>query len=166
MAMPEHAAQCTFIGTATALLRVGGFTLLTDPNFLHRGQRAYLGYGLWSKRRSEPALAVDELPPLDAVVLSHLHGDHFDRVARRGLDRSVPILSTPQAARRLRVGPSPAPKGSPPGRRSRGGEGSRSCMSPRSRPGTGPAAYTGSSRRRWAASWTWSRPADGGCGST
>jgi L-ascorbate metabolism protein UlaG (beta-lactamase superfamily) len=42
-----------------------------------------------------------QLPALDAVVLSHLHGDHFDRVARRGLDRRVPVFSTPQAARRL-----------------------------------------------------------------
>ena len=40
----------TFIGTATTVLRLGSFTLLTDPNFLHRGQRAYLGKGLWSKR--------------------------------------------------------------------------------------------------------------------
>jgi hypothetical protein len=36
----------TFIGTATTLLRLGPFTLLTDPNFLHRGQHAKLGYGL------------------------------------------------------------------------------------------------------------------------
>ncbi len=77
----------TFIGTATAVLRLGGFTLLTDPNFLHRGQRAYLGYGLTSKRLTEPALQPDELPPLDAVLLSHLHGDHFDRIARRGCPR-------------------------------------------------------------------------------
>ena len=33
----------TFIGTATTVLRIGSSTLLTDPNFLHRGQRAYLG---------------------------------------------------------------------------------------------------------------------------
>jgi len=91
----------TFIGTATTLIRLGGFTLLTDPNFLHRGQRAYLGKGLWSKRLTEPAMQPSQLPPLDAVVLSHLHGDHFDRVARRGLDRRVPVFSTPQAARRL-----------------------------------------------------------------
>src|SRR3954464_1918800 len=91
----------TFIGNATTLISGGGVTLLTDPNFLHRGQHAYLSYGLVSKRLFEPALGIDELPPLDAVVLSHLHGDHFDRVARRGLARDVPLLTTPAAARRL-----------------------------------------------------------------
>ncbi|HSP39074.1 MAG TPA: MBL fold metallo-hydrolase [Frankiaceae bacterium] len=92
-----------FIGTATTVLRLGGFTLLTDPNFLHRGERAYLGRGLFSKRLTEPALGIDELPPLDAVLLSHLHGDHFDRRARNGLDKELPIVSTRHAARRLRL---------------------------------------------------------------
>ena len=36
------------IGTATTLLSYGGITILTDPNFLHRGQKAYLGKGMWS----------------------------------------------------------------------------------------------------------------------
>jgi L-ascorbate metabolism protein UlaG (beta-lactamase superfamily) len=92
----------TFVGTATTVLRLGSFTLLTDPNFLHQGQRAYLGKGLWSRRLTEPALQPAQLPALDAVVLSHLHGDHFDRVARAELGRSQPVLTTPQAARRLR----------------------------------------------------------------
>jgi L-ascorbate metabolism protein UlaG (beta-lactamase superfamily) len=91
----------TFVGNATTVLRLGAFTVLTDPNFLRRGQRAYLGKGLWSRRLQDPAFRLDELPPLDAVVLSHLHGDHFDRVARRGLTRDVPLLTTPAAARRL-----------------------------------------------------------------
>jgi L-ascorbate metabolism protein UlaG (beta-lactamase superfamily) len=91
----------TFVGTATTLIRLGGFTLLTDPNFLHRGQRAYLGKGLWSKRLTEPAMQPADLPPLDAVVLSHLHGDHFDRVARAGLARDQPIVTTTKAAPRL-----------------------------------------------------------------
>ena len=91
----------TFGGTATTLLRLGPFTLLTDPNFLHRGQRVYLGKGLWSKRLTEPAITPDTLPELDAVVLSHLHGDHFDRIARRELDRSLPVFTTPAAARTL-----------------------------------------------------------------
>jgi L-ascorbate metabolism protein UlaG (beta-lactamase superfamily) len=91
----------TFVGTATTILRLGSFTVLTDPNFLHRGQRAYLGKGLWSRRLTEPSLQPDTLPPLDLILLSHLHGDHFDRVARAELDRSAPVLTTPAAARRL-----------------------------------------------------------------
>jgi L-ascorbate metabolism protein UlaG (beta-lactamase superfamily) len=91
----------TFVGNATTVLRLGAFTVLTDPNFIRRGERAYLGKGLWSRRLRDPALGIDQLPPLDAVVLSHLHGDHFDRVARRGLARDVPLLTTPAAARRL-----------------------------------------------------------------
>ncbi|MDD7919570.1 MULTISPECIES: MBL fold metallo-hydrolase [Actinomycetospora] len=90
-----------FIGTATTLLRCGGFTILTDPNFLHRGQRAYLGKGLTSKRLTEPACTPAELPALDGIVLSHLHGDHWDRVARRSLDRSLPVVTTPAASRTL-----------------------------------------------------------------
>jgi L-ascorbate metabolism protein UlaG (beta-lactamase superfamily) len=101
--MTSTGPSLQFIGTATTLLRLGGFTLLTDPNFLHKGERAYLGRGLASKRLTEPALGIDELPPLDAVVLSHLHGDHFDRRAKRGLDKSLPVVTTRHAARRLRL---------------------------------------------------------------
>jgi L-ascorbate metabolism protein UlaG (beta-lactamase superfamily)/uncharacterized protein YndB with AHSA1/START domain len=90
-----------FVGTATTLIRLGAFTVLTDPNFLHKGQRAYLGKGLWSRRLTEPAIQPADLPFLDAVVLSHLHGDHFDRIARREVDRTAPLVTTEQAAERL-----------------------------------------------------------------
>ncbi|HUR23498.1 MAG TPA: MBL fold metallo-hydrolase [Acidimicrobiales bacterium] len=94
--------ELTFIGTATVLVRYGGFTFLTDPNFLHKGDYAKLGYGLRSKRLTEPAMGIDDLPALDFVVLSHHHGDHFDEVAAAGLDKRLPIISTPHAARKLR----------------------------------------------------------------
>lgn len=99
--MPENAPSLYFIGTATTLIRYGDLTLLTDPNFLHQGERAYLGYGLTSKRLTSPALSPGELPPLDAILLSHLHGDHWDRRAERSLDHDLPVLTTPHAARRL-----------------------------------------------------------------
>ena len=95
------AGEVTFIGTATVLLRYGGFTILTDPNFLHRGERAYLGMGLWVKRLTDPAIDIDQLPPLDLVVLSHHHGDHFDAIAARGLDKDLPIITEPHSARKL-----------------------------------------------------------------
>jgi L-ascorbate metabolism protein UlaG (beta-lactamase superfamily) len=95
------ANSITWVGNATVLLELGPFTVLTDPNFLHAGQRAHLGYGLTATRVKEPALQPEDLPPLDAVVLSHMHGDHWDRVATRKLDRTLPVLTTPHAARRL-----------------------------------------------------------------
>jgi len=95
-------AEMTFVGNATTLLRLGSFTLLTDPNFVSAGRRVHLGYGAWTRRLRDPAMTMDELPPLDGVVLSHLHGDHFDRVARAELPNSMPIFTTPQARRRLR----------------------------------------------------------------
>lgn len=91
----------TFIGTATVLVRQDGFTFLTDPNFLAAGDRAYLGKGLWSKRLTTPAMSIDQLPPLDFVLLSHHHGDHFDRVAAHGLAKDLPIITEPHAARKL-----------------------------------------------------------------
>src|SRR6195952_1875053 len=94
-------AKVQFIGTATTIIRCGPFTILTDPNFLHKGQVAWLGHGLVSRRLTEPAISVDELPELDLVVLSHLHGDHWDRVARRGWDAGLPVIPTPHAAKRL-----------------------------------------------------------------
>jgi L-ascorbate metabolism protein UlaG (beta-lactamase superfamily) len=91
-----------FIGTATVLLRYAGFTLLTDPNFLHRGESVHLGFGIQSQRLTEPAITMKQLPPLDLVLLSHLHEDHFDRRVEHTLDKGTPIVTTPQASRILR----------------------------------------------------------------
>lgn len=101
MSPGQEKGSVLFIGTATLLIRYNGFTILTDPNFLHRGQRAHLGYGITTKRRTEPALGVHELPPIDLILLSHTHGDHWDRVARGGLDPRTPVVTTTRAARTL-----------------------------------------------------------------
>ena len=86
-----------FVGTATVIIRYAGFTILTDPNFLHAGDHVHLGYGLTSQRQTNPAVEIEDLPPLDFVLLSHLHGDHFDRVAERKLNKATPIVSTRHA---------------------------------------------------------------------
>jgi L-ascorbate metabolism protein UlaG (beta-lactamase superfamily) len=95
------AGSIFFVGTATVIIRYGGFTILTDPNFLHAGDHVHLGYGLTSERLTEPALDIDDLPPLDFVVLSHYHGDHFDRIAEERLRKDVPIVTTQHAASEL-----------------------------------------------------------------
>ena len=91
----------TFVGTATVILRYGGFTILTDPNFLHAGDHVHLGYGITSERQTDPAIDIDELPPIDFVLLSHYHGDHFDHVVQERLDRDLPIVTTRHAAKNL-----------------------------------------------------------------
>jgi hypothetical protein len=52
-----------FVGTATVLIRYAGFTILTDPNFLHQGDHVHLGYGLISRRQTNPAIEIEDLPP-------------------------------------------------------------------------------------------------------
>lgn len=101
---PPHSTEAgsvQFVGTATVLIRFAGFTILTDPNFLHRGDHVHLGFGLTSERLTDPAFEIDELPPVDFVLLSHYHEDHFDRVVQRRLARAMPIVTTPGAARTL-----------------------------------------------------------------
>lgn len=90
-----------FIGNATVLIRYGGLTILTDPTFIHKHGQVPIGYGLSATRLTNPAMEISELPPLDLVVLSHFHGDHFDQVAERELDKSLPIATTPEAAEEL-----------------------------------------------------------------
>lgn len=97
----EH-GSLHFIGTATILLRYAGFTILTDPNFLHLGEHIHLGYGMRAVRQTNPAMNIEALPPLDAVILSHIHEDHFDRLAVKKLQKTVPIITTPQAAQTLK----------------------------------------------------------------
>lgn len=86
-----------FVGTATVIIRYAGFTILTDPNFLHAGDHVHLGYGLTAKRLTNPAIELEDLPPLDFVLLSHLHGDHFDRLVERRLNKATPIVSNKHA---------------------------------------------------------------------
>lgn len=90
-----------FVGTATVLLRYAGFTILTDPNFLHSHDQIYIGYGLHTRRVTNPAMEIEDLPPLDLVILSHLHEDHFDRLVAEKLDKNVPIVTTHEAAAKL-----------------------------------------------------------------
>src|SRR5215207_7383337 len=97
-------ASCSLFGREAAeILRYAGLRILTDPNLLHAGDHVHLGYGMTSERLTEPALEIGELPPVDFVMLSHYHGDHFDRIAETRLDKRSPIITTNHAAAALRA---------------------------------------------------------------
>ena len=96
-----YTGSILFVGTATIILRFGGFTILTDPNFLHAGDHVHLGYGLTSERLTEPAFDIEALPPVDFCLLSHYHGDHFDQIVEEKLRKDLPIVTTSQAVGEL-----------------------------------------------------------------
>lgn len=93
----DENANVYFIGTATTIIEWEGFRLLTDPNFLHAGDHVHLGPGVTAQRQTNPAVDLHELPSLDAILLSHYHEDHFDRLVEDSLNRDFLIVTTPHA---------------------------------------------------------------------
>jgi L-ascorbate metabolism protein UlaG (beta-lactamase superfamily) len=82
----------TYIGHATLLLRFPGLAVLTDPIFSERASP--LGW-IGPKRVRAPAIALDDLPAIDIVLVSHNHYDHMDVPSlRRIRDRWNPPIVT------------------------------------------------------------------------
>ena len=64
----------TFIGHSTFLVRTATCVMITDPVFTtHAGPFGRMG----PRRARPPAIAPSALPPVDLVLLSHNHYDHF-----------------------------------------------------------------------------------------
>ncbi len=90
----------TYIGHATLLIELGGVTLLTDPNFDDVLGRFAIGERL--RRVAAPGVALDALPELDAVLVTHAHLDHLSLQSLAALPRHVPVVAPPAVARWLR----------------------------------------------------------------
>lgn len=79
------ALSATWLGHATALLEIEGHRLLTDPVW---SERCSPSRSIGPQRLHPPPLALEALPALDAVVISHDHYDHLDMPTVRALARS------------------------------------------------------------------------------
>ncbi len=99
-------ATVTHIGTATVLIEIGGLRLLTDPVFDPAPTRYRFGPATL-RSTAGPALAPDQLPAIDAVLLSHdEHPDNLDTSGRALLADHL-VLTTGSGARRLGAGAVP-----------------------------------------------------------
>ena len=102
---PDKGLFAAWLGHSTVLLKIDGFTILTDPVFSTRAG-VHLGpLTLGVKRLTAPALAPADLPRIDLVLLSHAHMDHFDIPSLRRLEHQhTSIVTAPKTSDLLRVG--------------------------------------------------------------
>lgn len=92
----------THVGGPTVLIEVDGWRLLTDPTFDPAGGHYDFGWGTSSRKLTGPALSPDDLPPIDAVLLTHdQHGDNLDAAGRQLLPSAGCVVTTVAGARRL-----------------------------------------------------------------
>jgi len=94
-----------WLGHSTVLLRMDGFTILTDPVFSVRAGIHLGPLTLGVKRLVAPALSFDSLPPIDLILLSHAHMDHFDiRSLRRLESQGTSVVTARRTSDLLYVG--------------------------------------------------------------
>jgi L-ascorbate metabolism protein UlaG (beta-lactamase superfamily) len=90
----------TFIGHSGFFIQIGGKRVLVDPNWAR--------WLFVLKRLRQPGLRIRDLPPLDAVLVTHAHFDHLHRPSLRAIARSSyrksgrrPMIIVPQNVRDL-----------------------------------------------------------------
>ena len=89
---PASGLRATWLGHSTVLIEIDGWRVLTDPVW---GQRAS-PFALIGPKRYQPVpVNISDLPPLDAVVISHDHYDHLDYPTIRVLAKSdIPFVTS------------------------------------------------------------------------
>jgi len=93
--------EITYIGGPTALISYHGLRLLTDPTFDSGGEE-YSSGPTTLRKLADPAIAIDNLGPIDLVLLSHdQHSDNLDHAGRQMLSRAEKVFTTAEGAKRL-----------------------------------------------------------------
>ena len=90
----------TLVGGPTLLIEMAGFRLLTDPTFDPPGK--YQSAGIVLEKTLGPAIAADDIGPIDAVFVSHdQHFDNLDHAGRAFLPKAKATFTTVVGAHRM-----------------------------------------------------------------
>ena len=89
---PASGLRITWLGHSTLLVEIDGYRVLVDPVWTDRTSPFVT---LGPKRFHAPPLLLDDLPPLDAVLISHDHYDHLDHETITALGDRVPRYLVP-----------------------------------------------------------------------
>ncbi|MFF2885383.1 MBL fold metallo-hydrolase [Paenibacillus sp. NPDC057967] len=74
----------TWVGHSTFLIQLGGLNIVTDP--VWSGQMAF------QKRLAPPGIPIEDVPPVDVVLVSHSHYDHLSIASLRRLTGGRQLL--------------------------------------------------------------------------
>jgi N-acyl-phosphatidylethanolamine-hydrolysing phospholipase D len=77
-------ATVTWVGHSTVLIQLGGVNILTDPQWSDRASPVTFA---GPRRLMPPGVPLEQLPPIDLVLISHDHYDHLDVDTVRRLAR-------------------------------------------------------------------------------
>lgn len=89
---PASGFRVTWFGHSTVLLEMDGVRILTDPHF---GRRASPFFFTGRTRFHPPPAKIDELPPLDLILLSHDHYDHLNTPSIREIAKlKIPFVTS------------------------------------------------------------------------
>ena len=88
---PPPPLRVTWLGHSTLLVEVDGARVLVDPVWGEHASPVPIAFG----RFYDAPLALEDLPPLDAVAISHNHYDHLDSPTVRALADAVPLWVVP-----------------------------------------------------------------------
>ena len=95
-----NTTKITLVGGPTALIEIAGFGFLTDPTFDEPGE--YTLSHVTLTKTSRPALSLEQVGTIDAVLLSHdQHSDNLDNSGRAFLKQATRVLTTTAGAERL-----------------------------------------------------------------
>jgi L-ascorbate metabolism protein UlaG (beta-lactamase superfamily) len=89
---PEARLAALWVGHATVLLQLDDRFVLTDPVFSHTLAQV-------SPRLVEPGFEPENLPPLSAVVVSHMHFDHLSFSSLDRVEPQTPVVLVPPGVR-------------------------------------------------------------------
>ncbi|MCF8357495.1 MAG: MBL fold metallo-hydrolase [Prolixibacteraceae bacterium] len=91
--LPDSEVIVTWLGHSAVLLKMNGTVILTDPVFSKRA--SLLSFAGPKKFDYTHDYAVEKLPPVDVVVLSHDHYDHLDYKSIKKLNKTVKLFFMP-----------------------------------------------------------------------
>jgi hypothetical protein len=88
----DNTLTAAWLGHSTVLINFFGINIITDPVLFPRCGIRLPGITIGPKRLTAPALTTRELPPIDLVLLSHAHFDHFDMRTLHRLPRRADVI--------------------------------------------------------------------------